>query len=317
MTAPAPREARKPTVMLVGPGSDRRGGIAQFNRHLAAALEQNGVPVMMLTFAKLYPRWTRPGRQGSNASGAGSEPCAEIRELVPWSPYSWLAGARSIRRVRPAVIVFQWWHPMFAFCYAALAFTARRVGISTAFVCHNVEPHEAFPLAAPLTRLALRRATRLFVLSGAVGDELAHLLPGSSALNLGHPPYSSLVEETESAAARWRSLVDKRGRNVILFFGNVRPYKGLPDLIDALPYVRARVPVVLVVAGTFFENVDDYRAQVDRLELTNDVVIVPEYVPDEEVGSLFRLADVLVLRIGPVRRRAFCRWPQSSESRLS
>jgi glycosyltransferase involved in cell wall biosynthesis len=293
MTAPVSREARTPTVMLVGPGPDRRGGIGQFNMHLAAALARDGLRVAMLTFAKLYPRWTRPGRQG------GVEPpppqFEEFRELVPWAPFTWVSGARSLRRVRPEVVVFQWWHPMFAFCYAALAMVARRRRIRVAFVCHNVEPHESFPLSTFLTRLALRRADRVFTLSGAVERDVLRLLPAASVLTLGHPPYTSLVQESESAASRWRARIDRQGRKTILFFGNVRPYKGLPDLIDAVVDVRAQLPVVLVVAGTFFEDIETYRAQIARLGLAPDVVLVPEYVPDDEVGELLRLADVIVL----------------------
>ena len=84
---------------------------------------------------------------------------------------------------------------------------------------------------------------------------------------------------------------------VILFFGNVRKYKGLGDLIAAMPLVRQKVNARLVVAGTFFEPVERFRTQATRLglELDRDVRLLSGYVPREQVPDLFALADVVAL----------------------
>jgi glycosyltransferase involved in cell wall biosynthesis len=75
----------------------------------------------------------------------------------------------------------------------------------------------------------------------------------------------------------------------------VRPYKGVRDLIDAFPQVTASTDAVLVVAGTFFESIDDYRARIEELGLGGAVRLFDEYVPNEEVTTLFELADLVVL----------------------
>jgi glycosyltransferase involved in cell wall biosynthesis len=81
----------------------------------------------------------------------------------------------------------------------------------------------------------------------------------------------------------------------VLFFGNVRPYKGLSDLIDAFPLVLPEVAALLVIAGTFFESLEAYEERIKGLGIAADVFIFPHYVPDDEVGALFSLADVVVL----------------------
>jgi len=87
---------------------------------------------------------------------------------------------------------------------------------------------------------------------------------------------------------------------VLLFFGIVREYKGLEDLIDALPLVLERYPnVQLLIAGEFWDDVDDYQAQIRRLGLEGMVTIDNRYIPNEEVIRYFSAADVLV---APYRR---------------
>jgi glycosyltransferase involved in cell wall biosynthesis len=82
---------------------------------------------------------------------------------------------------------------------------------------------------------------------------------------------------------------------VVLFFGNVRPYKGLRDLIEAWPRVRAEQNTLLVVAGTFFESIDSYKEQIHRLGVSGSVRLFDEYIPNEDIPALFALSDLLVL----------------------
>jgi glycosyltransferase involved in cell wall biosynthesis len=81
----------------------------------------------------------------------------------------------------------------------------------------------------------------------------------------------------------------------LLFFGIVRPYKGLKYLIDAQACLRERGrPVFLVVAGEFWDDKNIYLKQVDKLNLAELVRIEDHYVPNEEADLLFCASDVLV-----------------------
>jgi glycosyltransferase involved in cell wall biosynthesis len=185
---------------------------------------------------------------------------------------------------------------MFAPAYALVATAARRLGSRVVFVCHNAEPHERFLFARPLTSLALNRADALLVLSEAVEAALSARIPNRRVIRLSHPPYTALVRQADPAAEeRWRNRIGAGERAVLLFFGNVRRYKGLGDLIAAFPAVRAQTPAMLVVAGKFFEDEAVYRRQVAELGLDDDVKLFPGYVPDDEVAALFRTSDAVVL----------------------
>jgi D-inositol-3-phosphate glycosyltransferase len=282
-------------VILIGPGPGTRGGIAQFNTELTRRLRERGTSATILAYRRTYPVFSRAGRQGTDPSVRRDDVPSDAR-LVPWFPWTWVGAAASLRLESPEVVVFQWWHPITALSSWFIARRARRAGAKVVFVCHNAWPHEGFPLARGLTRLALRTAHSLVALSDAVASELRVLLPKTPVSVIPHPPFSVLEPMPNSPPGPWEKRIGAPpGAKIVLFFGNVRPYKGVRDLIDAFPRVTASTSAVLVIAGTFFESIEEYRGRIEKLDLGDSVRLFDEYVPNEEVASLFEHADLVVL----------------------
>jgi D-inositol-3-phosphate glycosyltransferase len=282
-------------VILIAPGPGTRGGIAQFNAELTRRLRELGASAKVLAYRRTYPAFARAGRQGADPS-ARQENVPADAGLVPWLPWTWVAAAGTIRREAPDVVVFQWWHPITALSSSYLARRARRAGARVVFVCHNAWPHEGFPLARRLTRLALRTAHSLVALSEPVASDLSRLLPKASVIVIPHPPVSVLDATPATRADHWWRRIDAPpGAKIVLFFGNVRRYKGVRDLIEAFPLVTASTSALLVVAGTFFESIAAYSARIEELGLSEAVRLFNEYVPNEEVAPLFELTDLVVL----------------------
>jgi glycosyltransferase involved in cell wall biosynthesis len=88
---------------------------------------------------------------------------------------------------------------------------------------------------------------------------------------------------------------------ILLFFGNIAPYKGLEDLIRALAELldeddRFR----LVIAGPVKnKDCEGYWQELERmikaLRLSTYVRQEVRYIPDEDVGVFFKASDVSVL----------------------
>lgn len=282
-------------VLFVGPRASARGGIAQFSSHLVGAVSAE-CRTSVIGFTRLYPRWTRAGRQGDDPSKRRLH-VPESANVVPWFPWTWPSAARELAAFRPHVVVIQWWHPLFAPVLRFLAWRARSSGARVAVVCHNAVPHEPFPLSAWLSRSALSRADVLFALSRAVADRLTELLPEAAVEVLRHPPYQIFEAggAEEAGDREWRRRLGDVDRPIVLFFGNVRSYKGLHDLIAAIPLVRRRVSANFVVAGTFFQPLEGFERQAQDLGVREYVHFLPGYVANEDVRALFRFADVLAL----------------------
>jgi D-inositol-3-phosphate glycosyltransferase len=85
----------------------------------------------------------------------------------------------------------------------------------------------------------------------------------------------------------------------ILFFGNIVPYKGLDQLIQAMSLLRADLSDVrLIIAGgtkgseAYWQAV---RGHIEALGLVDRVTERIEFIPEDEIEVYFKAADVLVL----------------------
>ena len=90
------------------------------------------------------------------------------------------------------------------------------------------------------------------------------------------------------------------GTKTVLFFGSIRPYKGLVHLISAFKEVAERDPSYrLVIAGERRKESGKYWDEIQRLIgcVTNQKQVIQriEYVPDEQTELYFKAADVLAL----------------------
>ena len=282
----------RPRLAFVGPRPDAPGGIAQFSSNLILSV-QDDADALVLSFRRLYPSWTKPGRLAPDSSAVGAEiPSQAV--LVPWRPWTWRRAVRELRAFSPDLVVAQWWHPLLGPCLRYVARQTRKLGVPVVFVCHNGRPHERFPFARLLSRRALRKASCLIALSDAVALELRKLAPGVPVDVLAHPPN---LQFRGHAAGRsdWADRIGQVPGPVVLFFGHVRRYKGLEDLVAAMPLVRKEIPATLVVAGRFFTPLRKIRAMVDRAGAGDAVRLHPGYVPGDEVADLFSCADVVAL----------------------
>jgi glycosyltransferase involved in cell wall biosynthesis len=298
---PAGRRLR---IALVGPGHPFRGGIAHHTTLLARHLRTRH-DVLFVSLSRQYPRWLFPGRTDRDPSEA---PLAEPAErlLAPLAPTTWWRSGRRVAAFEPDLVVLPWWSPVWAPCLAVVARLCRRwTNARVVFVCHNVLPHEGGGLAARLlVRLALGQGDAFIVHSAADEASLGRLLGGHAArcpVRRGVLPSLAVAAPDEGAPAAARAAARRRlglpaNGSVALFFGFVRPYKGLAVLIEALPLVLPRVPDLrLLVAGEFWEPAHQHMARAGALGVAGHVSIDDRYVPNEEVGAYFAAADLVVL----------------------
>jgi glycosyltransferase involved in cell wall biosynthesis len=281
----------RPRIAFVGVSPAARGGIAQFGTQLARVLHGPS-ETTVLAYRRLYPRFTRPGRQGPDPSAHRPE-VAATSILVPWLPWTWRAAAREVERFRADLVVIQWFTPILGPSVGYMARRARRAGTRVVALCHNHRPHEPFPLWRRLTRRALAPADLIVTFSRAVEEPLRGIVPDADIRTLKLPPLVDVGRTRDDSV--WRDRLGPLHGPVVLFFGNVRAYKGLADLIDAFPLVRRWVDATLVVAGTFFEPLERYRRQAEVLGVEGAIRFFPDYVANEDVPGLFALADVVAL----------------------
>jgi glycosyltransferase involved in cell wall biosynthesis len=88
------------------------------------------------------------------------------------------------------------------------------------------------------------------------------------------------------------SVAEQPDKPVILFFGRIWEYKGLEYLIRAEPLITSQIPdarIVIAGEGEHFERYRHMMIHPDHFEVLN------EYVPDDQIASLFSNASVVAL----------------------
>jgi glycosyltransferase involved in cell wall biosynthesis len=178
-------------------------------------------------------------------------------------------------------------------CFALIAYYVRHHNIPIIFLSHNVLPHEAHSYDRTLARLALHQPQAFIVQAPQEKERLIQLIPGARVWVCPHPIYSMFNPSAISHDAAQQRLNLPTHLPVVLFFGIVRPYKGLKVLLKAVARLRDQgQPVFLLVAGEFWEDRTYYDDLVIQLRLDALVRFDDRYIPNEEVPLLFSASDL-------------------------
>ena len=281
-------------IALVGPVYPFRGGIAHYTSMLARALVEQRHDTLVISYRRQYPHRLYPGASDRDPSLSADAWRVDAEFLLDtlWPP-TWLQAAQRIQAFAPELVVLQWWTTFMGPLSWVLARYLRRAGLTVAFVIHNVLPHEPRPGDAWLTRQVLGQGRAFLVQSETERQRLHGLLPQASAQAVAHPVHTAFGAPSLSPEAARRRLGLPAGAGVILFFGIVRPYKGLVHLLHALARLHQAGQLAhLVVAGEFWEDRRGYERLIEQFGLQAYVHLSGGYVPNEEVSVYFSAADV-------------------------
>ena len=290
MSCPAGKQ-----IAVLGLSHPFRGGIAHYSTLLVRELRRHH-PVRFLTLRRQYPAFLFPGQSQYDDSAATiTEENEPIIDSI--NPLTWLRTAFTLWRGGYDLVVVQWWNPFFGLAFGTITNLLGLVSRARiCFLCHNVLPHEGSLFDRWLTGYAFRRATHFVVHSEQDKANLLALAPGAAVTKTRHPSYAvfGAQDVCDKAAAR-RRLGLRADRPTLLFFGLIRPYKGLEYLLRAMPLVAREVDCLLLVVGEFYEPKERYTRLIEDLRLGERVELVDRYVKNEEVSLYFRSADVVVL----------------------
>ncbi|MBD5456737.1 MAG: glycosyltransferase family 4 protein [Lachnospiraceae bacterium] len=279
-------------IVLIGPVYPYKGGIAHYTSLLCAELRKRH-EVEMVSYCLQYPRflYKKEQKDYQNKSFA-------IQDTKYWlntvDPFNWIRTAFKIRKWKPDLVIMEWWHPYFAPCDTVLSLLLRK--FKKLFICHNVFPHERFPMDRLLTKTTLKRGNKFIVQSQMDADDLKSIIPKAEYIVTPHPTYNAFKMSDMNKEEARRIINLDMGERMILFFGFVREYKGLKYLLKALPLVKQNIPAVkLWIVGDFGDDKEEYLKLIADNDLQDNIMIVDGYVPDKEVEKYFAATDLVAL----------------------
>jgi glycosyltransferase involved in cell wall biosynthesis len=157
-------------------------------------------------------------------------------------------------------------------------------------------PHENTRIDRLLSKYAFLTAQYFIVHSEEDERHLRALKPTAHIRRNPHPTYSFFTNYALFTKEEARNVLKiPPHKNVLLFFGLIREYKGLEHIIVAMRDIIKHVDCVLLIVGEFYESKQKYLSLIADLLLQDHIIIIDRYVRNEEVPLYFCSADVVVL----------------------
>lgn len=282
-------------IVLIGPIPPYRGGIAHFTQALAEKLVQEGHQLLTISYRRQYPGWLYPGKSDKDFSQE-----TKIKDAVflfsPLNYLDWKKTLQAIRKYQPDLVIYPWWVTFWAPASSWLLGKLKNLGISTRILVHNAFPHEGGWFDKKLTKCALKDARIFVTMTEKETGRLRTVIHKTSIIETSaHPVYAQFPLSGLSKVEVRRKLGLPIEAPIALFFGFVRPYKGLNVLLDAMSILRNKGEKIhLVVAGEFWDDQAVYENQISKLGIKDMVTIRADYIPDSEAGLYFEAADFFV-----------------------
>ncbi len=298
------RTGRDQTIVIVGSSTHFISGISYYTHKLAVALgEHHRVGVILMR--KLIPRFLYPGKErvGAAITELTYPDSFPVVDGIDW--YGGIGLLRAlglIARVRPGTVILQWWTGAVLHMYILLSLWARLFGANIVVEFHEVQDTGEAMMFGAAQYVGLASRLLMAMTSGAVVHSESDLEPIRDGYGLADRPCSVITHGPFDQYAISNPLRDAPADCInILFFGTIRPYKGLEDLVEAfnnLDEVTSRQFWLTVVGETW----EGWTGPIDLMERSpyrSRMTLVNRYLTDEEIGRYLAGADAAAL---PYRR---------------
>lgn len=323
-----------------------KGGIANYNTSLAKAFDKiENTEVHIVSWTQQYPAIIPRDfidRKSKTDLLEGTN--IKVHYITNYNnPASWSGTVKLIKGLNPDKVIFQW---AIAIQGIPLGYIARKLKkqkkIEVIFDLHFVIQKEGSSLDNKLTKYGIKHADSYVVHAFKTADELKVLFPtkkfevferdglikndGIRVRKLYHPVYDMFEPDPKFDVEKQKKDWGLN-KHVFLFFGFIRKYKGLHNVVEAFAKLTdKRDDVSLMVVGEAFWNTldkkkfstrlksatfgvakkiflkkqDDERdynplENIEKYGIQDKVYQLIDFVPNEDVHKYFQVSDNIML----------------------
>jgi glycosyltransferase involved in cell wall biosynthesis len=339
--------AKKKTIVCFGAGPAFKGGMSNYNTSLAKTFAKNeAVDIHIVSWLQQYPnivpREFKDKVSKINFLEGTNINCKYITDYN--NPWSWKETANHIAALKPDIVIFQWSIAIQGLPLSQIIKRLKKIHTCEVIMdLHFVIQKEQSAIDKFLSKRAITCADTYIVHALKTYDELQELLPNQKyklsfdgnrikeqsekvVIKLFHPIYDLYKSDPTFDVAAFKAK-NKLQKKVILYFGFIRKYKGLHNVISAFNEVaKSDKDVSLLICGESFWNTldpgnfftklkkgvfslakkilvkkdddeKDYNplALIDHYGLQDRVAVFNEFIPNEDVNKYFQVSDCVVL----------------------
>lgn len=279
-------------ISLIGPFPPYRGGISDFNLSLSKELKKSH-DLQIINFSTLYPKILFPGNTQLKAEVDTS--IKSVRILSSINPFTWIKTVKKIIDFQPEIVIIHYWMPFFApLFHKIIVSLKKKKNVKIIAICHNLIPHENHSIYKGFTKRLINKIDRFMVMSESVESDLVKFIPNAKYKLTPHPIYDIFGNTIDKITARQNLGIT--AKNVILYFGLIREYKGLDILLNSIPKIKQKLTdFIVIVAGECYDKIQKYSLIVESLKIQDFVDLRLKFIPDSEIASYFSAADVVAL----------------------
>lgn len=279
-------------ISLIGPFPPFRGGISDFNTALFNELIKMH-ELQIINYSTQYPKFLFPGKTQYKDEMDKSYKSERILSSI--NPFTWSKTANRIIEFQPDIIILHYWMPFFALALRKISVSLKKkIDVKIIAICHNINPHENRFFYQFFTKIFLNKIDRFVVMSKSVKSDLLNIIPEAKYKLTQHPIYNIFGNTIDKKIARQNLSI--KAKNVILYFGLIREYKGLDILLKSIPKIKQELnDFIVIVAGECYEKTEKYYDISENLKIQDSVDLRLNFIPDNEVSEYFSAADVVAL----------------------
>jgi len=248
---------------------------------------------------------TTPNLRFLNLSGSRTRTRGPLDKSLKLLSYYWRLMVYAARS-KPAILHILWNNKIETFDRTFLMLWYKILGKKIALTAHNVNQARRDENDSFLNRVTLRiqyhLTDHIFVHTQKMKEELIvdFGVDDKDVTIIRHPINDAFPDTVLTPAEAKRRLGLGETEKAILFFGRIRPYKGIERLLEA--YQRLAKPgsmYRLILAGEPKKGSEDYldhiKQSISGLGAGGSIISRIQFIPDEDMEIYLKGADVLVL----------------------
>ena len=279
-------------VIIIGPAHPYRGGISNFNNSLAQAYNDKGDDVQVFSFSLQYPSFLFPGKtQYENSDPPRNINIKSVINSI--NPFNWFSVSKQINKENPDYVIIRYWLPFMGPCLGTIA-RLLNSNIKILAITDNIIPHEKRFGDFLLTKYFIKGCDAFLTLSASVLEDLLKFTSSTKKIFIPHPIYDTFGNKIDKNIALQNLNLNSKDKH-LLFFGFVRKYKGLDlMLLEAMADVRVKeLGVKLIVAGEFYDDINEYLNLIDELGIKNNIILKSDFIAEVDVKNYFCASDMI------------------------
>ena len=280
-------------IALISVAPPYRGGISKHTSILVEKLSQNH-SVDVINYSRQYPDFLFPGKTQYLDDKLENDNSSRMIDSI--NPLTWFSTGNKLAKKNYDLVIFRFWNPFFAPALGVISGIIKKKSSYTKLMslCDNILPHEKTPFAYFLTTYLFDKLDGHIVQSSQTENELQEVVENPVYEKRFHPIYTNFPKKIDKITARKK--LGLSAKNIILYFGIIRDYKGFDILLNAIAELKdSGLDFHLLAGGECYGSDEKYTQLISNLGISDYITWHNKYIPDSEVSNYFSAADVVAL----------------------